>query len=300
MVRKARRLLFLIAIGVTLGAAIAPIVLTESALHISGRSQPDSDDARAVAVGSASTWEPAHVVAADGVALEGWLFTPHEPNGSGVILLHGVGADRSQMAQHARFLLRAGFTVLTPDFRGHGSSGGTVISYGVREAGDVHAWAGWLMHGRPIEHLYGLGMSMGAAVLIESLPLEPRFRAVVADCPFDTFEDVAYYRLEHDSGLSRWMAWPVVQEGFLYARLIHGNDLYKASPAAAILSTKKPILLIHGAADTNIPPQESERLHALNPESTTLWLVPGAEHIGSLARSPQEYMRRVIDWFQSH
>ena len=42
--------------------------------------------------------------------------------------------------------------------------------------------------------LYGLGESLGAAILIESLPREPRFRAVVAECPFDSFEDIAYYR----------------------------------------------------------------------------------------------------------
>jgi pimeloyl-ACP methyl ester carboxylesterase len=187
-----------------------------------------------------------------------------------------------------------------PDARGHGLSGGSIISYGIREAADVHTWVDWFLQKRPVTHLYGLGQSMGAAILLESLPGEPRFRAVVADCPFDTFEDIAYYRLERASGLSRWASWPVVQIGFLYARLIHGIDLRKASPADAIRSTTIPILLIHGTADVNIPPNQSAASHAANPKSTVLWLVPGAQHVGSLGNSTQEYVRRVTEWFRSH
>ena len=297
---RPRRLLVAAAIGVTLGCAAAPIVLTEEALHIHVRPRPDRHEAGALALQTGSAWESARVTTSDGVVLDGWLFTPREPNGSGVMVLHGVGDTRSGMVDHAAFLLNAGYTVLLPDVRGHGSSGGSVISYGVRESADVHAWSDWLFQKRSIARLYGLGQSMGAAILIQSLAREPRFRALVADCSFDTFEDVAIYRLENASGLGRWAAWPVVETGLLYARIIHGVALSKASPANAIRPTTTPILLIHGTADTNIPPAESEALHALNPRSTVLWLVPGAGHIGSLSRDPRAYARRVTEWFATH
>jgi dipeptidyl aminopeptidase/acylaminoacyl peptidase len=298
--RPIRRLIKAAVIGVTIACLATPILVTEGALHIQARPRPDRHEADAVARGSASTWQPARVRAADGILLDGWLFTPRERNGSGVILLHGVGDTRIGMAMHTSYLLRAGFTVLMPDLRGHGSSGGSTISYGIRESGDVHAWADWLVAKRPIAHLYGLGQSLGAAILLQSLPREPRFRAIVADCPFDSFENVAYYRLEHESGLGRWASWPVVQTGVLYARLVYSLDMRQASPAAAVRSTTVPILLIHGTADVNIPASESATLHALNPRFTTLWLVPGAEHVASLSTSPQEYVRRVTEWFRSH
>jgi hypothetical protein len=295
-----RRLILCVIVGVTIGGLATPILVTEGALHIRNRPRPDARDAEAIARDTASVWEPARTAAAGGVVLDGWLFTPSAPNGSGVILLHGVGDQRSGMAAHASYLLRAGFTVLMPDSRGHGSSGGAFISYGVLESADVHEWANWLLRQRPIAHLYGLGESLGAAILIESLPREPRFRAVVAECPFDTFEDVAYYRLEHASGLGHWAAWPVIQAGFLYTRAVYRFDLRQASPAAAIQSTNVPVLLIHGTADDRTPPVESALLHALNPQSTALWLVPGAWHVGALTAAREEYVRRVIEWFQMH
>ena len=297
---KPHRLFVAALIGVTIGSIVTPILVAEGALHIAVRPRPAPDQADAIVRDSASAWEPARVTASDGVMLDGWLLTPPAANGSGVILLHGVGNTRGGMATHAAYLLRAGFTVLMPDARGHGSSGGRVISYGIRESADLHTWADWFVRKCAITHLYGLGESMGAAILLQALPVESRFRAVVADCPFDSFEDVACYRLEHASRLGRWASWPVVEIGFLYSRVVYGLDLHRASPADAIRTTAVPILLIHGTADVNIPPSESIALHELNPQSTALWLVPGARHVSSLSTSPQEYVRRVTDWFQSH
>jgi len=37
----------------------------------------------------------------------------------------------------AKFLLMSGYTVLAPDLRGHGISGGGRVTYGLLEAGDV-------------------------------------------------------------------------------------------------------------------------------------------------------------------
>ncbi|MCX6628168.1 MAG: alpha/beta hydrolase, partial [Candidatus Solibacter sp.] len=188
--------------------------------------------------------------------------------------------------------------VLTPDCRGHGTSGGDVISYGIREADDVHRWADLLMRRPGINRLYGLGQSMGASILLESLPREPRFRALVADCPFATFEEVAYDRLRQHGGIGPAVSWPIVQTGFRYTRLRYGLNLWEASPAAAVRAAKVPVLLIHGMQDANIPPRHSRELHALNPAMTQLWEVPGADHVASLGTAPREYKRRVTAWFE--
>jgi hypothetical protein len=298
--RIARRLVVVGSVGMAIAFALLAIFVAEGAVHLSVHPQPDPAEADRVSRIADSTWQSAAIAGADGAQLSAWIFTPRRPNRSAVILPHGVNDTRRGVLLHAQYLLQAGFTVLTPDSRAHGASGGRMLTYGVREASDVHAWAEWLFRNRPIERIYGLGESMGAAILLQSLPGEPRFRTVVAECPFSTFEQVAYYRLERISGLGRWASWPTVQAGFLYVRVRYGVDLKQASPAAAIRATKVPILLIHGKRDVNIPPSQSEALHAVNPRTTRLWLVPGAVHVSAVGARPEEYVRNVVEWFRSH
>ena len=295
-----RRLLLAAVAGVTICSIAAPILLSEQSLHIRWKSPPDPAEADGAARPTGATWDAVRTTSPDGVQLSAWLFTPGRSNGAAVILLHGVGADRTQMLPHASYLLRAGYTVLTPDSRNHGASGGDTVTYGLREAVDVHAWADMLLARIHGARLYGLGESMGAAVLLQSLAREPRFRAVVAEAPFDTFEHVATYRMGQLTGLGQRVVWPWVRVGFFYIHLAHGLDMETASPARAIRFTKVPILLIHGDADTNIPPSESIALHAANPSSTELWLVTGAQHTRAFAAAPDEYVRHVLAWFQSH
>ena len=201
---------------------------------------------------------------------------------------------------HAHFLLENGFTVLTPDARGHGSSGGAIITYGLRETGDVRAWADWLFQHQPVEKLYGLGASMGAAILLQTLPLEPRFRTVVAEAPFMTFEEIAFDRMSQQTGLPRATFWPIVKVGFLYARFRYGVDLNAASPAVALHSSQTPVLLIHGDLDRNIPMRHSRELLAANRGTVQLWEVPGASHVESLSIAPPLYTKTVVEWFRSH
>jgi uncharacterized protein len=290
--------LFLLAPAIGLGAGT--LLATYNALHVPWRTLPPFEAADTVSRRTDSTWADIQVTAADGVVLDGWLFTPRQPNGSAVIAVHGVADTRLGMLAHAEFLLRGGFTVLVPDCRGHGRSGDTIITYGIREAGDVRCWSNRLQQDPALHRLYGIGQSMGAAILLQSLITEPRFRAIVADCPFATFEEISYERLQQVSGLPKFAFWPIVRLGFLYTNLAYGVNLDRASPLDAVRATRVPVLLIHGTADTNIPPHHSQQLHAINPAATELWMVPGAEHVSSLAADPQTYAAKVIAWFNRH
>jgi dipeptidyl aminopeptidase/acylaminoacyl peptidase len=287
-----------LAIAVVAGIAIGSILVTHNALVIRERSSPEPLLAQELARATGSTDEIARVTAADGALLDGWVFTPRDANGGGVILLHGVGDTRRGMLQHARFLLRAGYTVLTPDARSHGASGGKYITYGVLESRDVRTWAEWLISSRRVERLYGLGESMGASVLLQSLAVEPRFRAVVAECPFATFEEIAYDRMWQATGAPRALFWPIVTSGFAYARLWHGFNLYSASPLEAVRATSVPVLLIHGDQDHNVEIRHSRLLHAANPKATRLWEVPGADHVNAIGIAPGQYLDEVVRWFR--
>ncbi len=294
------RLVIAATTGIVTGTPICVYVLAEGALRIGDRAEGPSAAAEATARATDSRCDDVEVLAADGVTLAGWLFTPQKCNDAVVLLLHGVGDSRTGMLGYARFLLASGFGVLAADSRGHGTSGGDVVTYGVKETADIHVWSEFVLRREPFRRLYGLGVSMGAANLLQALRGEPGFQAVVAESPFATFEEICYDRLRQHSRLPRAALWPLVNLAFGYTRLRYGVDLRCASPLDAVRQTQVPTLLIHGSRDTNIPPRHSAMLHRANPGATTVWMVEGASHVAVLGKCPEEYARRVVAWFEEH
>jgi alpha-beta hydrolase superfamily lysophospholipase len=275
----------------------AGIVLSEAALRPPRHAIPERPPFQV-------NWRAAQITAQDGAILCGWLLLPPRSNGDVVIVLHGIADSRTGSAGLAPMFLDRGYTVLLPDSRGHGESGGELVTYGLRERDDVHRWVDWLIANQHPPHLFGMGESLGAAVLLQSLGLERRFNAVVAEAPFATFERVAVdrvaQRLPFNNGFARIVAWPMVYSGFLYSRLRYGLDFRSVSPENVIRTASTPVLLIHGLADTNIYPEHSREIAARNSRSVTLWQVPGATHTQAFAAGPEEFRSRVLGWFASH
>jgi pimeloyl-ACP methyl ester carboxylesterase len=236
----------------------------------------------------------------DGVVLRAWYIQPELANGNVAILLHGVADNRLGVAGYAEFLLKHDFSVLMPDMRDHGESGGEIASYGVRESHDIHHWVSWLYETHSPRCVYGLGESMGAAILLQSLEYENRFCAVAAESSFSDFREGAYDRVSGYLGTRPWVAQtvfrPTIEIGIIYARLKYGLDLSGASPQRAVHNSAVPMLLIHGADDVSIWPRNSEAIHRNNP-SSELWIVPKAAHCGAWQANPAEFESRLLGWF---
>ena len=201
------------------------------------------------------------------------------------------------MLGFARFFAQRGYATLVVDSRGHGVSAGSQVTYGLLEKEDMHRWASYLLGLRPKAKLYGLGMSMGAAILIQALDTEPRFRSIVAECSYATFREAAGERIPRITGLPAILSRPIVDTAFLYARLRYGIDLDAAAPLETLKHTRTPVLLIHGLADRSTAPEQSRELHAANPKVTDLWEVPDAKHVQASVVAPREFEERVLRWF---
>lgn len=244
------------------------------------------------------------ILASDRITLRAWYIRPADANGNAVILLHGVGDNRLGVYGYGDWLVRNHYSVLLPDSRAHGASGGEIASYGVKESGDIHSWVSWLIENEHPHCVFGFGESMGAAQLLQSLPKEPRFCAVIAESPFKSFREVAYARFGRPFHAGPWLGrtffWPTVEVGFLYVHLRFGLDMETATPEGAVAATSVPVFLIHGLNDRNIPPCQSEDMETQNPSKVILWRVAGAAHCGAHGVSPQEFERRVLAWFSSH
>ena len=124
--------------------------------------------------------EEMSVAGADGVSLQGWLFTPHEGNGQAVVLLHGVASNRAAMLPSVRLFLEHGYRALAVDARAHGGSGGSFGTLGALEAGDLRQWIARLASSEPAGCVYAFGQSLGAAIALQASDA-PSLCAVVAE-----------------------------------------------------------------------------------------------------------------------
>jgi alpha-beta hydrolase superfamily lysophospholipase len=250
--------------------------------------------------------EEVTITAEDRIPLKAWYVRPQSENGNAVILIHGISDNRLGTVSMAPLFLREGYRVILPDSRAHGESGGPIATFGLKEAADVHAWVSWLFEQEDVPRcVFGLGGSMGAAILLQALAKESRFCAVVVESPFATFREAAYEHLGEYVGLGphwfgRSLGRPIISVGIIYGRLRYGENLMNANPIQTLAATDVPVLLIHGESDTNLLPVNSVLLHNAALSHSELWLVPRAQHTGAYATQPQQFETRVLNWFRDH
>ncbi len=248
--------------------------------------------------------EDVSISTGDGLTLRAWFGAPGnvlQPNGDAVILLHGVADNREGVGDYAELFRSHGYAVLTPDARAHGTSDG-FASYGVREAGDVHAWTDWLVARVHPRCVYGFGESMGAAIILQAVSVEPRLCGVVAESPFSTFRAAAYDQTARFLNAGPWLGAtffrPSIEIGLWYARIRYGLALADASPLEAVAKSRVPVLLIHGLADSHLQPDHSRRIRESR-KDVDLWEVPRAEHCGARSVDQDEFDRRVLTFLKT-
>jgi alpha-beta hydrolase superfamily lysophospholipase len=292
-------------LGLLTLSAIAGVFLAEATLHPGRHLQSPGNEmqVREMARGNESELTDVAISARDGATLRAWNIRPVNSNGNAVILLHGLGDNRFGMTGYAELLLSRGFSVLMPDARAHGTSGGDMATFGLLESEDIHRWLDWLEQNDHPECLFGLGESMGAALLLQSLRSETRFCAVAAESPFASFREIGYDRVGQFFSTGPWLGRtvlrPIIEFAFVYARWKYKLDFDQVSPENVVAETKVPVFLIHGQADSNIPVRHSRLIAARNP-AVPLWEVPYADHCGAIGTNPGEFSEKLIRWFDSH
>lgn len=239
------------------------------------------------------------VTAPDGAALRGWKVRPREPNGSWVLVFHGVADNRVGVIGQAEVLLGAGYGVVMMDARAHGESGGAMATYGWLEREDMRAVVDALVESEHPVHIFALGESMGAGIALQSAGADPRIEAVVAEAPFASLREAAYdyAGLQEYPLLGKTLfapgAWVMLYRGGQLA----GFSPVGVSPEKSVARRAFPVLLICDTADTTLPCRHTKRIYAAASGPKSLWVVPGAFHTGAIGFYPGEFRRRVLDFY---
>lgn len=239
------------------------------------------------------------IISFDGTVLRGWKVRSENPNGSWVLLFHGVSDNRIGVVGQSEFLLQNGYNVVMMDARSHGDSGGPIATYGWLERKDTSAVIDALESSEKPKHLFALGESMGAGIALQSAGADSRIEAVAAEASFANLQEAAY----DYAGLRQlpWLgktlfapgAWLLVYRGEKLA----GFPGAEVSPEKAVALRSFPVLIICDAEDHALPCRHSEMIFRAAKGQKEFWRVPGAYHTAALGYEPDEFRKRVLGFF---
>lgn len=284
-------ILLLLVIPVLLIAALAWL----GSNYLLARRPPDKADSPA---NYELTAEAAEFRAGDGVTLRGW-YIPAGDSLKTVIVCSGANGSLDADMHVAPWLHAAGFNVLLFNWRAHGDSAGEVVTLGFNERYDLIAAVRFAKL-KGAERVGVLGFSMGGTVAVAAAAVYEDVNAVVADSPFVyVLSAVAGGLLERGvpEGLSFLLARVFVVTACLRTRLnLFDIDLVRWIQRVA----PRPLLLIFGEQDVIVPKSEVDVLFARAGEPKEVWRVPEAAHRNIHVRQPEEYRRRILDFFNRH
>jgi len=239
------------------------------------------------------------VRAPDGALLRGWKVRAEKTNGSWVLLFHGVSDNRVGVVGQSEFLLQNGYNVVMMDARCHGDSGGDIATYGWLERTDTSAVVDALEASEKPQHIFALGESMGAGIVLQAAGVDPRIEAVVAEASFADLQEAAY----DYAGLREypWLGKTLFSPGawlMVYrSEKLAGFPAAEVSPVKAVAARPFPVLIICDEEDHALPCRHSEMIFraALGPKE--FWRVPRAYHTAALGYEPSEFRKRVLGFF---
>jgi dipeptidyl aminopeptidase/acylaminoacyl peptidase len=243
--------------------------------------------------------------ASDGLELTGWLFRPATDGPHPTLLWFHGGPEAQERPGHGplfQSLVDRGIAVFAPNIRGSSGFGRTFVNAdngALRYAAitDVASCVSYVIDsGVAVPHKIGImGRSYGGYLTLAALTTYPDLFAVGIDvCGMANF--ATFY--QHTEP---WIASAATSK---YGDPITDAELLRdLSPITRIDRLRTPLLVVHGANDTNVPVIEAEQVVAALaargvPHRYVLFPDEGHELLHRSSRA--EYLQVTVDWLTTH
>ena len=230
---------------------------------------------------------------ADGVRLAAWYLPGTMP--AAVVVSTGYRRHAGEVLAICVSLQRAGFHVIAYGWRGTPGSEPAAHTLGVYERHDLQAAIDAVAARVGQVPIGLLGYSLGGAVSISVAADDARVSAVCTD---SAFADPRALMGERVRGALKVPAALLMTPVIALLSQRTGAKLSDFRPVLVVERiAPRPLLIIHGDADTTVPVHHAEELFAAAGEPKELWRLPGVGHVGAYFADRAAYVRRVNAFF---
>lgn len=228
----------------------------------------------------------------DGTARRGWFTPGTRHRDTAIIVLPGHGGNTRFALTEAAIMGHAGYSTLIFEHRSCADPSKSA-STGIYEALDVAGAVDYLSTRSDIHHIGAFGLSEGGTAVILAAGRDKRIEAAVdaggySSLADDTIDPPALGQSVPERIYRRLVLWSFA--------LQLGPGALKDTPVRIIAQiAPRPVFLIYGEYEADM----GRRMMDAARDPKTLWIVPGAHHSGYIIVAPDEYPKRLVEFFDS-
>lgn len=217
-----------------------------------------------------------------------------------VIVVHGYRSDGGGMSGYAGRFYKLGFSVLAPDLRGNGRSGGGYYGMGWDDRLDIIDWIDYLneSYDDPEIVLFGISMGGAAVMMTSGEKLPENVKAIIEDSGYSSI--YAQFKSEIKT-MYDMPAFPLLNMAGAVTQLRAGyNFMNEGDAVGQVAKSVTPILFIHGREDTLVPFSMLEEVYSAAACEREKLEVEGAGHGESAVVAPEIYWNTVQAFLSRH
>jgi dipeptidyl aminopeptidase/acylaminoacyl peptidase len=228
----------------------------------------------------------------DNKKLKGWFLKSKERKAL-IIFFHGVSDSRYSHLSFFEHFVKYGFDILAYDLRAHGESTGNFCTYGFYEKKDTESAIKFLEKNGYITNnsIIGLmGISLGAAIALQSINIDNRIKFCVAEAPFSNLSDIL-----DDYQFKGFFKLTKLYNSFIRRRIekVGNFKISSVQPKNNVTNFKGKILLIHGDKDEKINIKYHYEI-LKNGFAIESFVLKGAGHNNLREIGGKEYINRIL------
>lgn len=234
----------------------------------------------------------------DDLTLKGYIIrTRLEKQKGTIILVHGIRASKEHFLPLCKFLSDSGYNSVIIDLRAHGESDGKYCTYGFYEKSDLSLLIDHLLKTESLTTNLGIwGQSLGGAVSLQTLAIDPRLKFGIVESTFTDFRTIVHDYVKQRIGfdipfLTDYLIWR--------AEDIADFESEQVVPSKSAASIMQPVLMVHGSKDDRIKYDYGlENFKSLAGRDKQFITCADANHLNVWESCGEQYFENVLDFIE--